>query len=190
MMHLLSIEEVQRRVVKDLDILSGAVGTKVYKGVQCVHQYTMDGGRGDVGRLSLKNAFSDYITDMARAAAGDYLEKDGVIHDIFKTGFGTFFVCAFTSLDMELGVSFCYSREDPSDVCVLGEYKQGGPKRQCMYVSGVPLRLRAHCSQPLKKSYKCSRCSEAGLHARYCGKECQRMHWPTHRAVCGGVGSE
>jgi len=66
------------------------------------------------------------------------------------------------------------------------EYNKSGPENQFLLVAYVPLRLCAACQEILvPKSYKCSRCKAAGIHARYCSSECQFRHWQTHKAVCG-----
>ncbi len=43
----------------------------------------------------------------------------------------------------------------------------------------------AHCGELGFQLPKCSRCAESSSPPRYCGKECQRAHWPTHKGGCG-----
>jgi len=69
---------------------------------------------------------------------------------------------------------------------VTCKYKTDGPESQQLFIVCIPLRICACCHRGLCKSYKCSRCREVGVHARYCSRACQVQHWPVHKAVCGG----
>jgi len=48
------------------------------------------------------------------------------------------------------------------------------PKRPC---------LGCKCMFPKSKLLRCSRCKNAF----YCGKQCQKMHWPIHKGKCIGI---
>ena len=184
-MSSISMEQAKGVVVDVLETLGSGLGAKLYKREPHVYRIELDRHSSVASYIKLKDAFPDYLA--SGGTDGKYMHRGGIIHDIFRTEMGPFFVCAFTNVEMELCVSFNLSHEPPGDMCVIAEYKEGGPKRQCLYLSGIPLRACANCAKPLHKSYKCARCHDAGLHARYCNKECQRKHWPMHKAVCGGL---
>ena len=70
---------------------------------------------------------------------------------------------------------------------VTCKYNKHGTERQNLFVIWIPLRYCSYCHKSLSKSYKCSRCREIGVHARYCSRACQVEHWPVHKQACGGV---
>jgi hypothetical protein len=44
----------------------------------------------------------------------------------------------------------------------------------------------AYCQTPLPEELRrhCTACIEVGTFVAYCGKSCQRGHWPVHKRVC------
>lgn len=71
--------------------------------------------------------------------------------------------------------------EDKGDTFL--EYVIANAPLQCEIYMGDRLLFRyacAHCKKRGKRMQRCSRCNTA----HYCHRECQRAHWPAHRAVC------
>jgi hypothetical protein len=137
-------------------------------------------------RFELDECFPHYMSNVMPLAT--YITDDRMAKCIFSGACGYFFVFATrVSIDPTLVAFGTWAESAESDdikQCVFGEYMKKGPAKQSLMITGVPMRLCASCSKPLVKSYKCSRCREAGVNVRYCSKSCQCAHWGVHKPVC------
>lgn len=114
----------------------------------------------------------------------DYLRSEnGMIMVTATNPFGVFYAVAY-SLDRD-ACQLSFELDNDDEPCIGARGRKATPELRQVYLARTYIRSCANCHKPLSKSYKCARCRAAGLHARYCGRECQAAHWVTHRVVCG-----
>ena len=173
--------------ILDLKPINTPAGFKMYKGQFrtkiCPLLQVQNSKRT---RIELDEAFPHYMSNATPLT--NYIADDKMAKCIFSGSCGFFFVFATrVSIDPTLVTFGTWAESAESEEkkqCVFGEYIKGGPAKQSLMITGVPMRICANCSSPLVKSYKCSRCRLAGVHVRYCSKDCQHAHWGAHKPVC------
>ena len=137
-------------------------------------------------RVEIDEIYPPYTTDAKPVL--DPMSDDRVIYRFFRSvACGPFVVFATRDSIDPSGLRFTRWKETAGSTeckeCVFAQLIPS--KSKLLMVAVVPLRMCAHCSATLTKSYKCARCRQnAGIHVRYCGKECQRAHWKHHRPIC------
>ena len=183
-------EIVNESIHKYVIVYGAGMNYKLHKSIRPSQYRVVTLPREGEHDIQLEKMFGVYLHDSDNSNAYDRDDDNRYIQSLFRGPCGRFIVYASRyNFDVQnMSFSICtYTDTQQTEVVVSATHLEDGPRKQHVYVLLVPLRICAACDKPLAKSYKCSRCREAGIHARYCSKQCQVAHWPVHRAVCGGV---
>ena len=186
-------EAVEEKIQRDMRMLFPCMDFQAYKRIMPSQYWVVPLPRVGEHDVFLDEIFGAYMRGSDNGDMYDIDDTGRFIHSVFQGPCGRFMVFAsrynFNVQNMSFS-SFCEYDTQQTEYAVSATHLEGGPRKQHVYILGVPLRICSACAKPLPKSYKCSRCRAAGIHARYCSKQCQVAHWPVHRAVCGGRAME